>query len=328
MWRAAACVVAATILMTTQPFVVDLTKNTEGNYDFLVLTTVVLSEALKLVLSAIGYMFVGRGRHTHSVLTAKEVVSFSLPALLYTLNNSLVFSIISFVRPVTFQIIGSTKMIFTAILFRLVMQRILSVTHYAAMVTLAAGAAVSRLQCSTDTDQASRDEWVGVFLTLVSCVLSSFGGILNEAFLKHDGKLHSLHLQNSILYAWGVLISAAAVLLGNDHEIKTKGLFHGYNERVFLLVVTQAVTGLSISVVLKLTSNIHRVFAHVISILMSMLIDCVVTQTPPSRALVLAVPIVAASATVYAREGPPAVRGQVAILIEPQKDTNAAENAA
>jgi UDP-galactose transporter len=311
-----ACVIAATALMTAQPFAVDFSKNPDGEYEFLVLTTVVLSEGLKLVMSLAAYACIVKGQHTHRTLTAMEVVSFCLPALIYSLNNALVFSIISFVRPVTFQLLGATKMIFTAVLFRLVLKRILSVTHYAAMVILASGAAVSRLDVSMKTDEESEDEWVGVTLTLFSCVLSSLGGILNEALLKRDGQLHSLHLQNSLLYAWGVVISATALALGDEHEIETKGLFHGYDMRVLLLIVTQAVTGLSISVVLKLTSNIHRVFAHVIAILLSMLIDCAVTQSFPSSALALSVPIVGGAAVVYAREGPPAVREQSATLLK------------
>eukprot|EP00966_Prymnesium_polylepis_P268204 6195978-Prymnesium_polylepis.1 len=138
---------------------------------------------------------------------------------------------------------------------------------------------------------------------------------MNEALLKRDGQLHSLHLQNSLLYAWGVFISATALVLRDLHEIQTNGLFYGYSSRVLILVATQAVTGLSISAVLKITSNIHRVFAHVIAILLSMIKDCLATQSFPSGALALSVPIVAGAAVVYAREGSPQVREPAPTLL-------------
>jgi hypothetical protein len=38
-------------------------------------------------------------------------------------------------------------------------------------------------------------------------LLSALGGVYSERLMKHDAKLHSLHLQNMLLYGWGVLFN-------------------------------------------------------------------------------------------------------------------------
>ena len=80
--------------------------------------------------------------------------------------------------------------------------------------------------------------WLGSIAALVTCVLSAFGGVYSELLLKKDGNLHSIHLQNALLYSWGVLFNGLALVLKDRHAIVEKGgLFSGYSFIVILLII-------------------------------------------------------------------------------------------
>ena len=72
-----------------------------------------------------------------------------------------------------------------------------------------------------------------------------------------------------------------------------------------LLVTLMSGTGLLISLILKRLDNLVRVLAHTGAILLSMLVESVVTTRPPAATLCLAVVIVGAATLTYAREPAP-----------------------
>ena len=317
-------VLAAIALMTAQPFSVSLTQNDEGSYDYNVLSVNLLSEVFKLAVSLIAYRCLPPDERTHHLITARDVLQFAVPALLFALNNALLFAIVASIRPALFQLLSTTKTVFTAILFRLVLRRELTITQQAAVVILAAGAAVSRLNSSCESEEGSgsgespallQGEWLGVVLTLVTCVASSFGGVFNEALLKKDGAIHSLFLQNALLYVWGVLINGIALGVRSHDKIAESGVLVGYAPPVWLLVIVNSVTGLSISAVLKHCDNLVRVFASGGSMIASMVIEALVLHIPPTPEVILAAIIVACTAVVYAREGAPKAIKQTPVLL-------------
>ena len=320
-------VLAAIALMTVQPFAVAFTQNEEGGYDYIVLSVNLLSETTKLLVSLGVYYRLSPAEYTHHLVTTRDVLQFAVPALLFALNNALLFTIVASIRPALFQLLSTTKTVFTAILFRLVLRRQLTITQQAAVVILASGAAVSRLNSSCDREDdigsgsgeddqpLIRGEWVGVLLTLVTCISSSFGGVINEALLKKDGAIHSLFLQNALLYAWGVLINGVALGVRSHDSVATIGFFGGYAPPVALLILTNAVTGLSISAVLKHCDNLVRVFASGGSMIASMAIEALALQITLTPELILAAIIVAGSAVVYAREGAPRPIKQTPVLL-------------
>jgi UDP-galactose transporter len=300
-------VVLATVFMTVQPLFTKLSQNDSGAYDYIVLTTVLCAECMKLMAS-LGYyvLFVPRQRKTHNAFRARDIAAFAVPALVYALNNALIFLIILELRPSSFQILGAFKTVFTLVLFRVVLQRIPTNSQYISVVLLAAGAAVSRLNSLNECDQAGSDGGaLGVVLTLVSCLASSLGGVANELLLKKDGGMHSLSLQNSILYAFGVFLNSIALFARNGNDLLKGGFFVGYNLVTILLIAINALTGLSISAVLKYNDNISRVFAHTVAIVISMAVEMLLFSLPASAGLVLAGVIVSGSALIYSNDPPP-----------------------
>lgn len=292
----------AAVLMTAQPFATKLSQNESGDYDYFVLTTVLCCECFKLAASAAFYSF--QAQKTHRLLSKREVAAFCAPATIYALNNALVFAIVTSIRPSAFQVISTSKTLFTVVLFRIILKRIPTTSQYLSVVLLAAGAAVSRLSCEGDAPGSDYSrETLGVALTLVSCVASSLGGISNEFLLKRDGVIHSLALQNSILYAWGVAVNALALAIRNPDA--WLDFFCGYDLGVVLLILCNSATGLSISAVLKWADNLTRVMAHVCAMVLSASLESAVLGSLPPLSLALAAVVVSCSVAIYSQDPPP-----------------------
>lgn len=308
---------SAVVLMAAGPFATQLTQTSDGTYTYLPVVATLASETLKLALSLLFYTgCVPADRRTHRVLGGHDIVAYAFPATVFALNNLLLFFVVQHIRPSLFQLLSSIKTLFTAVLFRILLHRRLSSGHVLALVSLAAGAAVAQLpthgasaECNSGEAEAlegRRNEAWGVLLTLVSCMASSLGGVVNEKLLKQQGVAHSLWLANSLLYAWGVLVNglALSVQLASSVALPERPATGGGLAMV-LLVTLMAATGLLISLILKRLDNLVRVLAHTGAILLSMLLESVVTARPPAATLCLAVVIVGAATLTYAREPAP-----------------------
>lgn len=325
LFKASWYVAAATLLMAVQPLLTAATQNSEGGYDYFVLTVTLMAEQLKLSISAMLYARLPSRRRTHWALEAREVLAFAVPAVLYAINNNVMFLIVLHISSTTFQILSALKTVFTGLLFRLVLKRTLSRVQVSAVVLLATGAAVSQLPtagtsaaaCAEDGSGASvsvadpkdanvQDGWIGVLLTVCSCLLSALAGIYSEQLLKTNGKLHSIHLQNMLLYAFGVLINLACLLIKDGAAIMASqdGLV-GYTPLVWLLVVNNACNGLAISAVLKFADNIIRVFAHTAAMMLTLVVEAATAQTRASAHLLLSIILVGNATFLYATQAPP-----------------------
>jgi UDP-galactose transporter len=275
-------VVAATLLMTSQPFITTLSKNDEGGYDYLAVSTTLVTECAKLCISATFYALLPASARSHRQLRRNDALLFAAPAFVYFINNNLIFVILTYVNSTTYQILSSLKTVFTGILFRLILKRVLSDVQIVAILLLAAGAAVSQFPiCLQVCDEAGELEdsigaqtaIIGAAVALVACVLSAFGGVYSELLLKKDGALHSIHLQNLLLYGWGVIFNSLALLVKDRERIASGGLLQGYSPIVLLLIANNACVGLAISAVLKFANNLVRVFAHTASMLLTMVLE-------------------------------------------------------
>lgn len=308
-------VVAAMMLMTSQPFITTLSQNDEGGYDYLAVSTTLVTEIAKFCISITFYLTLPVEKRSHRELRRKDALLFAAPAFVYFVNNNLIFVILAYVNSTTFQILSSLKTVFTGLLFRLILKRVLSDVQAVAILVLACGAAVSQFpvctqQCNAETGEledsvSGMQAAVGGAVALCTCVLSAFGGVYSELLLKKDGALHSIHLQNAILYSWGVLFNAVALLIRDRDAIASGGLLQGYAPIVGLLILNNACVGLAISAILKFANNLVRVFAHTAAMLLTMVLETLFMGAPLSPQLCTSILIVSSSTYLYNVHPPP-----------------------
>ena len=313
-------ILAATVLMVTQPFLTSMTRNADGKYDYFSVSTVLMSESFKFLISVCFYFRLPANGKSHRALRLRDVLLFAIPAFVYFVNNNLIFVILMYVSTTTYQVLSAMKTVFTGILFRIMLKRILSEVHITSILMLASGAAVSQFPVcacgaasSTNSSEAADSEgesvnFLGAMLTMVTGLLSAFAGVYSELLLKKDGQLHSIHLQNIMLYTWGILFNSSALFAHDRDAIQAGGFFKGYTPAVWLLVVNNALIGLAISAIFKYANNIVRIFAHTGAMVLTMFLETVFTATPFSAQLVVSVTIVGCSTFLYNREPAPRVK--------------------
>lgn len=116
---------------------------------------------------------------------------------------------------------------------------------------------------------------LGIPMIAIYCTCSGFAGVYNEWILKKHYS-ESLHLQNIFLYSYGTILNlfpVTFIFLSNSRNENIFNPFHGFSFYTWLIVVTQALNGLFMSVVIKHSSNIIRLFVISFSLIVTSLLS-------------------------------------------------------
>jgi UDP-galactose transporter len=290
-------ILVATLLMTLQPVLVKLSQ-VNGKAEYSYISTTLLSESTKIAIS-IGMYYKNEGMKWPTIHYG-ELLTYSIPAIVYFINNNLVFVILEYIDSTSFQILSSMKTIFTGILFRAFLGRELNVVQWAAIVLLSCGTATSQLpDCTTyQINSHSNSTVIGLGLAVVTCLLSAFGGIYSEKLLK-DKFSQSIHWQNIQLYTWGIAFNFIGATVKDSGSMMEGGFFYGYNGFTWLVVLNNAINGLAISAILKYADNIARVYAHAAAMLTTMVLSIFLFGASPTPQLLIAIVIVSCSTFLY-----------------------------
>ncbi len=119
---------------------------------------------------------------------------------------------------------------------------------------------------------------LGLSMIFVYCILSGLAGVYNEWILKKYYS-ESLHVQNIYLYTYGSLfnmVPAVGVPLLTSQSLDQLNLFKGFSIYTWLIIVTQAFNGIFMSVVIKHTSNIIRLFVISFSVVVTTVLSIMV----------------------------------------------------
>ncbi|CAF5043330.1 unnamed protein product, partial [Rotaria sp. Silwood1] len=164
----------------------------------------------------------------------KQSIFYSIPAILYFINNNLAVHIQIYMDPTSYQILSNFKILTTAILYRLIMKKRLIKQQWFALILLFFGGLTYSL---------------GIPMIVIYCTLSGLAGVYIEWILKRYYS-ESLHLQNIFLYTYGTflnLISAISMMITTSKTINNLNLFHDFTFYTWLIVITQVLNGLIMS---------------------------------------------------------------------------------
>ncbi|NWH78484.1 S35A4 protein, partial [Piaya cayana] len=238
----------------------------DGRIPFSSASVVVLVELTKLLFSLLS-LLTCNPELPRAVMSWHHVVPFALSALLYAANNNLVVHMQLFMDPSTFQVLSNLKIVSTALLYSLFLrQRLRSRQWLALLLLVAAGVSYSwggLREPGSPSGMRLHITLPGLFLMSVYCLISGLSAVYTEAILKTQPL--PLSLQNLFLYVFGVLLN----LIGSFWSSKEAGFLEGFSFWVLVVVVSQAVNGLIMSVVMKHSTNITRLFIISWSILVN-----------------------------------------------------------
>ncbi|NXO72429.1 S35A4 protein, partial [Phainopepla nitens] len=243
----------------------------DGAMPFSSTSVVLLVELTKLALSLL--LALGPREPRAAALSWRHAAPFALSALLYAANNNLVVHMQLFMDPGTFQVLSNLKIASTALLYGALLRRRLGARRWLALLLLLAagvahscgglrghgqhGAGGTRLHVTP----------VGLLLLAVYCLLSGLSAVYTEAVLKSQAL--PLSLQNVFLYFFGVLLNLAGCVWSGTRG----GFLEGFSPWLLLVVLSQALNGLIMSVVMKHSGSITRLFVISCSILVNALLS-------------------------------------------------------
>ncbi|MBN3274424.1 S35A4 protein, partial [Polyodon spathula] len=174
--------------------------------------------------------------------------------------------------PSTFQVLSNFKIASTALLYSAFLRKQLSRRQWLSLALLMA-AGICHTYSSMDTPKHKVDEAIsgtqfhitvlGLLLVFVYCIVSGLAAVYTELILKTQRL--PLNLQNLFLYFFGIVVNSGTHLASAEGS----GFFDGYSRWVGVIVVTQALNGLLMSVVMKHSSNITRLFVISCSMLVN-----------------------------------------------------------
>jgi probable UDP-sugar transporter A4 len=240
-------------------------------------------EFLKLIISLNFFIYFKRNKIQIFSLF-KQSIPYSIPAILYFLNNNLAVHMQIHMDPASYQILSNFKILTTAILYRLIIKQKLTKQQWFALTLLFAGGLAYSLgtlknasfvsKAIVDSNVVMREMYIrplGLPMIAIYCTLSGLAGVYNEWILKRNYS-ESLHLQNIYLYAYGTffnLIPTVSLIMTSSQSVYHLNLFHGFSFYTWLIVFTQVLNGLFMSVVIKHSSNIIRLFVISFSLIVS-----------------------------------------------------------
>lgn len=248
------------IISSLHPVFINLGKQ-NGKIPFSSASVALLVEFFKLLISA-GFVLKDICTYEKFTIPSPRIIMlYSVPAVLYTVNNNLITHIQLYMDPSSFQLLNNLKIAATAICYFFIINRHISRRKWFAVFLLFVSGVVNSIGgLRSDNDSQTKSTLyitiTGLYLVIIYCGISGLAGVYTEAVLKRY-KTTSIHLQNIILYAFGIILNAATFFFSST---PSSGFLDGFSIWTWSIVVTQALNGIIISLVLKHSSNITRLF--------------------------------------------------------------------
>jgi len=269
---------------------------------FLKTAAVFFNEVLKLIAATILFIVSSgsiktafREFHRHFIMDFMGTLKVAVPALIYTIQNFLLYVAIDNLDAPTYMVTYQLKILTTALFTVLMLKRRLSPIQWFSLLVLIAGvvlvqsnagkspsivsdnstvasnSSTTMIPTTTVDPENSRAvdrPWVGLLAVLTACVLSGFAGVYFEKILK--GSDVSIWLRNIQLSALSLPISMIVITIKDYNKVMNNGgLLQGFDSIVWGVVALQALGGLVVAAVIKYADNILKAFATSVAIIVS-----------------------------------------------------------
>ncbi|CAF3357869.1 unnamed protein product [Rotaria sp. Silwood1] len=242
-------------------------------------TAVIISEVQKTILSLLLVISEERNVVAAFKLIYNKIMrqpydtfKTGIPALLYTLQNNLLFVAISNLDAATFQVSYQLKIFTTAVLMVVILHRQLSFVQWLALFLLFIGISLVQVENMTSTTPKQDVNAVhGLLAVIIACTLSGLAGVYFEKILK--GSDVSVWIRNIQLGIFGIIVGTITMYLSDGPNVQEKGFFYGYTNMVWIATLVHSVGGLIVALVVKHADNILKGFATSSAIILSCIVS-------------------------------------------------------
>lgn len=233
-------------------------------------------------------------QHLYRSIFAPDSWKLIVPAALYTLQNSLVYTAISNLDAVTFQVTYQLKILTTVLFSILLLGRTISLRQWLGLLLLTFGVALVQLSPTTP-DVNSATSWTnkitslftspsqppavhhnalkGLAAVVGASLISGLTCVYFEKILKDSlgSNTSSIWIRNVQLSFFSIFPALFIGVIWYDgaNIAQNGGFFAGYNAVVWATVCLQALGGLIVAVCIAYADNVVKNFAASLSIVVS-----------------------------------------------------------
>ncbi|TKR60718.1 hypothetical protein L596_027921 [Steinernema carpocapsae] len=256
-----------TLQQASMPLMVKYSRNREESEVFITTVNVFFMEVIKITVCSVILIVKARSFKNFAIQIYETLTNWvetgkvCLPALIYTLQNNLYYIALSNLEPTTFCAFYQLKILTTALMFRILLNKPLSPTQWMALVLLVVGVTDVQMQYQPpNPGKAIENSTIGFVSVIAMCFTSAFAGVYLEKVLKNSEA--NVFVQNIRIASVGLIISGISMLYNDYDNIKADGFFRGFDAIVWIMTTTNSVGGLLIAVVMKYADNILKIYAQ------------------------------------------------------------------
>ncbi|KAF6772773.1 hypothetical protein AHF37_08332 [Paragonimus kellicotti] len=279
-------------------------------------TAVVMSEVVKLftcfllVLAEENFVFHAflHNLKTNILQDPWDCILISVPGVVYTIQNNLLFVGYSHLSAVSFQVSYQLKIFTAAIFFRIILKRKLSRTQWFSLFLLFLGVSLTQVSDATQSRTVNNsstlaEQLLALSSVLLACTCSGFAGVYFEKLLKGSHK--SVAVRNIQLSFYGITAGIITVLLKDGEGIYENGFFFAYDGVVWASILTQSLGGLLIAATIRYADNILKGFAPSVAIVLTFILSMIFFQFSPTFVFIVGAILVVIATVLYSLCPPP-----------------------
>lgn len=247
-----------------------------GQPKYLSSTAVVAAEVVKMVVS-FAVLVAQYGPAAGGMVWQALVVSWrdtllvGLPALLYLVQNNLLYVATTHLDAATCQVAYQLKLLTTAFFTVTLLHRHISNRRWASLGLLFVGVVLVQAPKPGAVAAASAQSPVlGMVAVTCACLLSGLAGVWLERIVKRSAEV-PIWLRNIQLGMVSLVLGLGSVLLLDGKALRRGGFFQGYTPLVWMVVGQVSAGGLLVGLIMKYADNVVKGFATSLSIVLSSL---------------------------------------------------------
>jgi UDP-sugar transporter A1/2/3 len=312
---------------------------------------IMVQEIGKLILASALEYNATHGQLVHSIQEnivnrPKDFFRILIPSLLYLVQNSLLYVAISNLTAPMFQVTYQCKLLTTAVVSVIMLQRKYSLKQWICLTALGLGVAIVVLGAQSDSNKKDSDNgggdgsdnnkddanvqnlFVGLMAVTVACLCSAFAGVYFEFVLKrptNDGGEArapvSMWMRNIQMAFFSICIAYINMVRDNDRGVTgeldennnpiVKPFMHGFTGWVYVVVVLQAGGGLLVAAVIKYADNVLKGMATGVSVVTATFFSTFLFGTTLSMQFALGAGIILVSVYLFSNDVPAMCKGKV-----------------
>jgi len=219
-----------------------------------------------------------------------------------------------------FQVCYQAKLLTTAIVSVIMLQRRYSVKQWICLTTLGLGVAIVVLgekkaaEAETNTNQ---NLFVGLVAVTISCFSSALAGVYFEKVIKKPGaepNPPSVWMRNVQLAFFSVIIAVGQFSYQQksvSQEESNKPFMYGFTTWVWILVMLQAGGGLLVAAIIKYADNVLKGLATGVAVVVSTIGSMFFFDTPLSFQFAFGATMILSSVYLFSND-PPKMKAKVA----------------